>query len=311
MAKRPDIACAGCGKLIYRSTFRPPGETACHPCRRANPGRWPRRSTKPRRPIPTLDSQCAVCGVEFVAKATSKKGFPGGYFRKTCSDRCHRYYVNKAQPCCECVGSCSEQCREDRRRAVNQRKNLRRRAGGSVAMSVGEVGDRDGWRCHLCGKRVNRGLLWPHPMSASRDHLIPVVEGGSNDGWNLALAHWICNVRRGTSGAIQLTLFAAAGEVGPRRPRRPSRMPCGHRSASGGPCLICQSAERAAGRRSRGRRAAVMRAEGVKWQGISDHLGFSGTGAAMNAARAFGDPEVIARWPARYVRMTTCHRSAN
>jgi hypothetical protein len=308
MAKKPDVPCAGCGKLIWSSrSSRPPGESACHPCRRANPGRWPRRTTKPRRPIPTVDSQCVVCGAEFVAKATNRQGYPGGYFRKTCSERCHRYYANKAQPRCECVGSCSEECREDRRQAVNQRKNLRRRAGGYVVMSIRQLGERDGWRCHLCRRKVNQKLRGPHPMSASRDHLIPVADGGSNDDWNLALAHWICNVRRGTGGEVQPTLFAATCEVGPRRSRRPVRtwMPCGHRSSTPAvPCVKCRSAEKSDKLRSRGKQAALMRAEGAKWQDISDRLGFSGTGAAFNAARAFGDPEVVSRIGSRWPTMS-------
>jgi 5-methylcytosine-specific restriction endonuclease McrA len=71
---------------------------------------------------------------------------------------------------------------------------------------VVELGDRDGWRCHLCRKRVRRNLLWPHPQSGSRDHLIPVSKGGSNDPANLAFAHLKCNVDRQTGGNVQLLL---------------------------------------------------------------------------------------------------------
>ncbi|HEX6968098.1 MAG TPA: HNH endonuclease [Micromonosporaceae bacterium] len=87
-----------------------------------------------------------------------------------------------------------------------QRKNLKRRAGGTRIMSIQELAERDRWRCHLCRRRVSRTLRYPHPRAASRDHLVPVVDGGTNDPANLALAHWDCNVRRRTGGSVQLQL---------------------------------------------------------------------------------------------------------
>lgn len=49
-------------------------------------------------------------------------------------------------------------------------------------------------------------MRWPHPRSASRDHLVPVSAGGTNDPSNMALAHLACNVSRGTGGNVQLQL---------------------------------------------------------------------------------------------------------
>lgn len=94
------------------------------------------------------------------------------------------------------------------RRASYQRKNLKRRAPGlGDVLSIRELADRDAWVCHLCTEPVDCDLAYPDPMSASRDHLIPVADGGTNDRANLALAHWICNVRRSTGGVVQLQLF--------------------------------------------------------------------------------------------------------
>lgn len=50
--------------------------------------------------------------------------------------------------------------------------------------------------CHLCGEPIDRTLTWPHPQSASADHLDPVSRGGDNQG-ELAPAHLGCNSRRG------------------------------------------------------------------------------------------------------------------
>lgn len=73
-------------------------------------------------------------------------------------------------------------------------------------MTLAELGDRDGWRCHLCRRRVDRRLVSPHPMSGTFDHLIPVADGGTDAPVNLALAHRECNTRRGRRGAAQLQL---------------------------------------------------------------------------------------------------------
>jgi 5-methylcytosine-specific restriction endonuclease McrA len=73
-------------------------------------------------------------------------------------------------------------------------------------MSIAELGLRDGWRCHLCRKSVDRRLRAPHPRSATFDHLNPVSHGGDDAPENLALAHWSCNSRRGAGGVVQLLL---------------------------------------------------------------------------------------------------------
>lgn len=206
MAKKPDTPCAGgCGALLQSSaTSLPAGERTCHPCRRA--GRGPRRGR-------TRD--CAVCGALFYPTDHRDRK------QLTCSLRCGaaarqaagRAGWNRAPHTCHgCGGTTTRHsrwcatCATARRSEYNQRKNLRRRAGGTRIMSIRELAERDRWRCHLCRRRVSRTLRYPHPRSASRDHLVPVADGGTNEPTNLALAHWDCNVRRRTGGNVQLQL---------------------------------------------------------------------------------------------------------
>ncbi len=48
--------------------------------------------------------------------------------------------------------------------------------------------------CGICGKPVDKSLKFPHPLSASIDHIIPVDKGGHpSDLSNLQLAHLCCN----------------------------------------------------------------------------------------------------------------------
>ena len=49
--------------------------------------------------------------------------------------------------------------------------------------------ERDGGRCHLCGKHVPRAKF-------TLDHLIPLAHGGSHTALNLAVAHGYCNQQR-------------------------------------------------------------------------------------------------------------------
>lgn len=48
--------------------------------------------------------------------------------------------------------------------------------------------------CAICGKPVDKSLKYPHPMSATVDHIIPVAKNGDPASLdNLQLAHRYCN----------------------------------------------------------------------------------------------------------------------
>lgn len=48
--------------------------------------------------------------------------------------------------------------------------------------------------CGICGKPVDFGYKYPHPLSPCIDHIIPIAKGGHpSDMENLQLAHWCCN----------------------------------------------------------------------------------------------------------------------
>lgn len=48
--------------------------------------------------------------------------------------------------------------------------------------------------CGICGKPVDKSLKYPHPLSPTIDHIIPLEKGGHpSDIGNLQLAHFTCN----------------------------------------------------------------------------------------------------------------------
>lgn len=70
------------------------------------------------------------------------------------------------------------------------RRARKRNAPKVVPIKHIDIALRDNWRCHLCGKKVSRAT-W------SLDHLIPLIRGGNHTPDNVALAHRVCNSRRG------------------------------------------------------------------------------------------------------------------
>lgn len=53
--------------------------------------------------------------------------------------------------------------------------------------------------CALCGMPVDKRLKFPHPMSATIDHIIPIAKGGHPAALdNMQLAHLICNQLKGS-----------------------------------------------------------------------------------------------------------------
>lgn len=180
-----------------------------------------------RMPKPKMAMVCKECA----------GGFLGHERRRYCSDQCaaraqrrHRRHRQReavrrgpsrepiewwAQArlanCAECGRSlagkqrkwCSDRCR-DRAYDRHNRHLARSVPHGDPnvpVFTIHEIGERDGWRCHLCRKRVGR-------RDASLDHLIPIAEGGKHELGNVMLAHHRCNSKRGITGDVQLLLVA-------------------------------------------------------------------------------------------------------
>lgn len=104
-------------------------------------------------------------------------------------ESCGASYRTKQPAQKYCGRSCNEYERRQRRGY-----NSRRRVSKPVRQRILA---RDNWTCYLCQRPISRDLLWPHPRSASVDHVIPVSAGGSDDPSNLRATHWHCNEEKG------------------------------------------------------------------------------------------------------------------
>ena len=70
------------------------------------------------------------------------------------------------------------------------RRRARKRGNTAEKFSREDIIVRDNSICHICKKKVP-------PEEMSLDHLIPIARGGAHTEWNVAVAHNVCNQRRG------------------------------------------------------------------------------------------------------------------
>lgn len=85
---------------------------------------------------------------------------------------------------------CSRRCaRADQR----DRRRAKKRKAFVAPVHRRRIFERDGWRCGLCGRAVNRRAAVPHPRAPVLDHIIPLAAGGTHEPANVQCAHFLCN----------------------------------------------------------------------------------------------------------------------
>lgn len=95
---------------------------------------------------------------------------------------------------------CSIRCRNRHHQRIDaRRRRAVARGVGAERIDIEVVARRDGWRCHICGRRCSR-------QNWSVDHLVPLSQGGLHTYANVALAHHLCNSVRSDTGMAQLRL---------------------------------------------------------------------------------------------------------
>lgn len=157
------------------------------------------------------DSYCykEECNKEYYLKERQHKKTIQEYICKECGQSFTPEYGDKRTVFCssKCQSKCekkllrkTDKYKEYRR---NMNKNRRAKKRGAFVSKVirQEIFDRDKWICQLCFKRVDKNLSYPHMMSASLDHIIPIAKGGTHEPKNCQLAHFICNSRK-SDGAM-------------------------------------------------------------------------------------------------------------
>lgn len=201
------------------------GKSFCPPCfrerRRTGSQRWPSRI----RACPSCGAQrrsagakcracehqerrqlvpCPRCATPFWPWANSVS-----HARKFCSRPCSIVPKKPARvrPIAECLmclrpfpcshqrnTCCSRTCRN---RYESRRRKLRLKGLWPSVVSPARIHRRDAGICALCREWVDPALPYPHPLSATVDHRVPLSRGGTHEEENLQLAHARCNLLKG------------------------------------------------------------------------------------------------------------------
>ncbi len=94
---------------------------------------------------------------------------------------------------------------EKRKAAKHRRRALENNANAERFLDV-EIFERDGWACGICGDLVDKELKYPHPMSKSLDHIVPISKGGSHTRNNTQCSHIRCNKRKYNSTELNVAI---------------------------------------------------------------------------------------------------------
>lgn len=115
--------------------------------------------------------------------------------------RCGAWFVDDQPAAAWCSNRCGRKAGRAIRRAVER--------GAFVEhVSPEAIFKRDKWTCKLCGKRVARTKVVPHPKAPVLDHIVPLAKGGKHERSNVQCAHFMCNSMKGDRAAgDQLLLF--------------------------------------------------------------------------------------------------------
>ncbi len=199
------VICRTCSNKFVTTTGRIYCSDKCRPVR------------EKKAPQSRLDWRLCLCG-KWICK-------PG---RKYCTEHCSKEaqairagsrnkqcrqcaeplgYFNPASLCVDCRDARARQRKKDQRRNPdyrslnNHRQRARHYGVDYEPVKRSRVFERDGWKCGICQKRVDKRLKHPHPLSASLDHVVPMALGGGHTYLNTQCAHLQCNSKKSHFGA--------------------------------------------------------------------------------------------------------------
>ncbi len=201
-----ELVCQECGKTFR---FQPSQKNAGKFCSRKCHHATLAREGKPEK---RKERKCKQCGVVL------QWGHVGQYCSKICKYEAYQY--NMVECTCSVCGKTyvgakhSKRCGADRCQKDYQNEKEGRRKAMKRANAVGKVDllyirIRDGNRCGICNKMIQFSKPWPHPLSPSYDHIIPLSKGGEHSNRNLRLTHLRCNMAKKAKvgDGVQMNLF--------------------------------------------------------------------------------------------------------
>lgn len=143
------------------------------------------RGARLAAPLPEIMCALDGCGALFT---------PNRRGTKCCSEKHGQIHWNRVS---RAEGRQKNSPWDERRKANYQQRRAQKLNLPADNIRPSDVYERDEWVCGICSAPVDRNLSWPDPMSPSLDHVLPLSRGGHHTLENVALAHLVCNVRKG------------------------------------------------------------------------------------------------------------------
>jgi predicted nucleic acid-binding Zn ribbon protein len=157
---------------------------------------------------------CLICGTPFSSRKKT-------YCSRACADLAAQRDPNgSGKACLHCGKSffsvkqnaayCSDECRISSNKTLRNFKH--RGAKTKEKISIFAIAARDGWKCSICGRPINKDLDRNSKWAATIDHIVPLSKGGKHNWSNVRLAHRSCNSKKGDKlRPIQLHLNISLG----------------------------------------------------------------------------------------------------
>lgn len=213
--------CPVCGSAIPPKAASGPRRRYCtKKCRsraeylRQRPKIVARQAELSRKRLASSSKPCKQCGTVFTPERSRRQLYcsppcrrragRNSLTRSCTTPGCNR--PHRARGLCSmhwkrqarAEGRVKNQAWDERRRdAWKVRQSIKRGAREAELFSYQEIFERDGWVCGICDLTVDPTLDYPHPLSRSLDHILPLSRGGTHTRANVQLAHLQCNVRKG------------------------------------------------------------------------------------------------------------------
>lgn len=182
--RSPDVECSHCGTLFAEGT-----KSGKRFCSTECQGLAYKRAKAQERVSLLGERNCAFClePVPLERRADAKH----------CSTECQQsdWYFRHGDRLRQAARSWA-QANPDRRSEHHHRREARKAGIATERIDIDVVWARDNGHCWICSGLVDPDAKYPHPLSRSLDHIIPLAKGGSHTLNNVATAHLRCNISK-------------------------------------------------------------------------------------------------------------------
>lgn len=164
--------------------------------------RW-RRFGDPEFVPPTVDTTCTIEGC---MGPTNARGFCSSHYYRwqTYGDplysknkpRIREQVLDLPDRRCATCGEFFKPTNHVQRYCGRRCKPSRAHRGVNSRATVVRLANQHGWMCAICSRPVDPSIYWPALDAGSVDHVLPVIEGGTDAWANLQLTHLRCNLEK-------------------------------------------------------------------------------------------------------------------